>query len=312
MAVQEDRGALRRALGQTIPALTVVEVASRKHARAFAEEMKALVAGRPCETLDLIAEPAHANSLIEEARRIVSSWPADEGVLFLVDETPGEAGDATEFWRTLNLQREQWGSLAAHVVFVLRPDNYRLLLRAADHLATWMPLKFDLREPPEPWGTLQQETAMAASSGKDTRSSRLTLRLLEEDLNDYFARPEQDQRILLHRFYLPMAKAALDNARVAVDRKIPERACEYARHARDIARKEGDAAAEANALVLLGGAYQSLPRGDRGANLEQAIGCYEAALRVFTEAAFAHHHAMVNENLAKARAALAALHSDKE
>ncbi|MFP4502821.1 MAG: hypothetical protein ACLFTT_17650, partial [Candidatus Hydrogenedentota bacterium] len=62
----------------------------------------------------------------------------------------------------------------------------------------------------------------------------------------------------------------------------------------------------------LGNAYDQLPRGDRGENLEEAIACYERALTVYTEEAFPHRHAMVNKNLAKARAALAALHSDKE
>ena len=36
----------------------------------------------------------------------------------------------------------------------------------------------------------------------------------------------------------------------------------------------------------LGAAYADLPTGDRGKSLRRAIACYEAALRVYTEADF--------------------------
>jgi tetratricopeptide (TPR) repeat protein len=47
----------------------------------------------------------------------------------------------------------------------------------------------------------------------------------------------------------------------------------------------------------LGNAYQNLPTGDRGENLQRAIACYEAALRVYTEREFPMDWAMTQKNL---------------
>ena len=54
----------------------------------------------------------------------------------------------------------------------------------------------------------------------------------------------------------------------------------------------------------LGTAYSDLPGGDREANLRQAIACYEAALRVRTEADFPQDWAMTQNNLGNAYADL--------
>lgn len=45
----------------------------------------------------------------------------------------------------------------------------------------------------------------------------------------------------------------------------------------------------------------NLPTGDRAANLAKAISCYEAALRVYTEADFPQNCREVVDNLAQAR-----------
>jgi tetratricopeptide (TPR) repeat protein len=50
----------------------------------------------------------------------------------------------------------------------------------------------------------------------------------------------------------------------------------------------------------LGNAYQSLPTGDRGENLQQAIECYQAALQVSTETAFPADWAITQNNLGAA------------
>ena len=47
----------------------------------------------------------------------------------------------------------------------------------------------------------------------------------------------------------------------------------------------------------LGIAYCDLPTGDRGENLRRAIACYEAALRVWTEADFPSDWATTQFNL---------------
>ena len=51
----------------------------------------------------------------------------------------------------------------------------------------------------------------------------------------------------------------------------------------------------------LGNVYKNLPTGDRARNLQKAIGCYEAALTVWTEAAFPHYRAIATQNLQRAR-----------
>ena len=50
----------------------------------------------------------------------------------------------------------------------------------------------------------------------------------------------------------------------------------------------------------LGNAYSDLPTGDRGENLRRAIACYEAALRVYTEADFPSDWATTQNNLGNA------------
>jgi len=54
----------------------------------------------------------------------------------------------------------------------------------------------------------------------------------------------------------------------------------------------------------LGLAYAALPTGDRGGNLAHAIACYEAALRVRTEADFPQQWATTQNNLGNAYANL--------
>ena len=54
----------------------------------------------------------------------------------------------------------------------------------------------------------------------------------------------------------------------------------------------------------LGNAYQSLPTGDRAANLEQAIACYREALRIYTPEAAPLDYAMTQNNLGTAYADL--------
>jgi len=47
--------------------------------------------------------------------------------------------------------------------------------------------------------------------------------------------------------------------------------------------------------------YVNLPAGDRGVNLKNAIKCYEAALRVFTESDYPYNLNIVQENLKEAQ-----------
>ena len=60
----------------------------------------------------------------------------------------------------------------------------------------------------------------------------------------------------------------------------------------------------ANCQSILGSAYSGLPTGDRGANLQKAIACYDAALRVYTERDFPRQWATIQNSLGTAYADL--------
>ena len=51
----------------------------------------------------------------------------------------------------------------------------------------------------------------------------------------------------------------------------------------------------------LANAYGDIPGGDRAANIQRAIACYEAALRVYTEEAFPREYKIVMSGLESAR-----------
>ncbi|MEK6608657.1 MAG: hypothetical protein AABZ30_13435 [Myxococcota bacterium] len=54
----------------------------------------------------------------------------------------------------------------------------------------------------------------------------------------------------------------------------------------------------------LGNAYQTLPTGDRGENLDRAIACYEAALTVYSAEAWPERNGLVAANLGAVRTRL--------
>jgi tetratricopeptide (TPR) repeat protein len=56
----------------------------------------------------------------------------------------------------------------------------------------------------------------------------------------------------------------------------------------------------ANMKIILGNAYSDLPTGDRAANLEKAMQCYQEALRVYTPEAAPFDYAMTQNNLGTA------------
>jgi len=51
----------------------------------------------------------------------------------------------------------------------------------------------------------------------------------------------------------------------------------------------------------MGNAYADLPAGDWGQNLQNAIDCYETALRIYIETEFPQEWAIVQENFKNAQ-----------
>ena len=146
-------------------------------------------------------------------------WSQGEGVLFLLDETPMDVAneDRIAFWRAMNVQREHWAALTCHVIFLLKPGNYTLLVSAADHLLSWMPLKFDVRRPApgQPWLHMPGDMDGFPSQRESPSEATKTLAALEAELGRALAEGEQSQVTLARRFYLPMIEAALDTGNLS-------------------------------------------------------------------------------------------------
>ena len=120
------------------------------------------------------------------------------------------------------------------------------------------------------------------------------------------------------RLPLPLWEPLLEAVRQAPTDLLPKTTEAHARNALVRAQEQRRIQNAATAVVLytwllsathddreesarlqyhLGLAYWGLPSGDRAANLQHAITCYEAALRVFTREAFPSDWAMTQQNL---------------
>lgn len=208
----DSKARLFVALRQPVAALTVVQIASVREGQSIIDEAAGVLGERPSATIPLIAEAGRAGDCLDAARDAARAWTPDAGVVFLLDRTPPEPADAAAFWRAMNLLREQWAAVPAHIVFMLRPRNYEFLLGVADHLAAWMPLKLDLRgvsgELPTDLLQLPHEREIWTTP-QDPASARMTLKHLEEDLAKQLETGDLDEANLSRKYYLPMAVAAI-------------------------------------------------------------------------------------------------------
>ena len=215
----EYRAALRNAARQTVSALSAVEIDTDYGARQLIDSIITELGSRPHALLEMRSRSKEdAQSLFLKAKESCADWPAEQGVLFILDmpeENPSEQAleGRAAFWSVMNLQRENWGSLHCHVIFFLytgAQGSFQLLLRVADHLASWVPLKFHLPEPRVRTETMSQAEIPAAFAGTmSPKVARDRLESLEKQLESDLAAGRANPQILVRRYYLPMLEATL-------------------------------------------------------------------------------------------------------
>ena len=215
----EYRGALHNAARQTVSALSAVEIDTDYGAHQLIDSIITELGSRPHALLEMHSRSKEdAQILFLKAKELCADWPAEQGVLFILDmpeKNPSEqalAGRAA-FWSVMNLLRENWGSLHCHVIFFLytgAQGNFQLFLRVADHLASWVPLKFHLPEPEARTETMSQAEIPAVFAGTmSPKVARDRLDSLEKQLESDLAAGRANPQILVRRYYLPMLEAAL-------------------------------------------------------------------------------------------------------
>ncbi len=209
--VGEQHERLRNAVRQPIAALTAVEVDTVARARETVDELHLLLPDRPNDTLDLNSVTMQPGALLDAARTTVTGWPPEIGVLFVIDRTEPGDNEPVNFWREMNFLREAWDTLAVHVIFLLLPLNYRLMLTVADHFADWIPLRFHLLDSTREARIDSFDVPSERSFGSEALSpvvARQRLAQLEPALAQAL-REHTPPTVLMRRFYLPMFEAAV-------------------------------------------------------------------------------------------------------
>ena len=199
--------ALTKAISSPIATMTVATVDSSDHAHEIVRTLTPTLQKRPWQELSISCINGETGRLLKEARKVTMNWPAEEGVLFLTDNTPANRRpeEGIEFWRAMNLQRETWSSLNCHLIFLLTVQNYEQLLTVADHLASWIPIKLDARK------TFGTDYAVMSSSFEvvDSVTANKRIEELESDLAEALVKNSENSSLLVRRYYLPILEAAL-------------------------------------------------------------------------------------------------------
>jgi tetratricopeptide (TPR) repeat protein len=212
-AQREHLELLKNAVRQSVAALTVVEVDTVAWAQELVDLLKFELDKRSSALLFLTAVPGAATRLLDESRKITGTWHPGAGVLFLIDNGQKKDAGAPRFWADTNAQRESWDALNCHIIFFLLPSNYRLLLRTAEHLADWMPLKLHITDSADVFRYEDKDSAsyqnVVLGAGKLTpKIAKQQLAILEQQLA--VALHEGIPReTLARRYYLPMFEAAM-------------------------------------------------------------------------------------------------------
>lgn len=206
---------LRRAISTPVNTMTVVTVESSKQAGDILRIVAEGLHNRPWIELPMPCTEGAVGTLLRMARQFTETWPPEEGVIFLSDDTlPNRRPEeGVEFWRAMNLQRENWAGLNCHLVFLLTLQNYEQLLTVADHLASWIPIKLDARQSRKKYPIIGDANAVGTEPefrDQDVTLARHYLAELEQGLAKAMQEYEDDSpTLLLRRYYLPMMEAAL-------------------------------------------------------------------------------------------------------
>ncbi len=212
MNVNDQTIMLRRAVREPYAALTAVEVDIRALAVDLMHLIRQEIGERPFAEI-AIEIGTGAGELHEQCRETVKEWPPEAGVLCLADETAGmDEETRRQFWVEMNALRESWAALNCHVIFFLLPGSYRMLTQIADHLADWIPLKLHFTYSPEQNGEMRENmishSDVLSSERMSPNVARQVLAALERQLAEAILR-EDDEKLLVKRFYWPMFRAAV-------------------------------------------------------------------------------------------------------
>ena len=230
-ALSEHLELLKNAVRQSVAALTVVEVDTVARAHELVDLLKFELDKRPSALLSLTALPGAATRLLDESRKITGAWHSGDGVLFLIDNGQKKDEGSPRFWADMNAQRESWDALNCHIIFFLLPSNYRLLLRTAEHLADWMPLKLHITDPADVFryddkGRTTYQNAVLGAGKLTPKIARQQLAILEQQLAAAL-HEGIPRETLARRYYLPMFEAAMSlsdlNRAQSLRQKVPEK-----------------------------------------------------------------------------------------
>ncbi|MCP4353400.1 MAG: tetratricopeptide repeat protein [Desulfobacterales bacterium] len=209
MSEKEQIEMLKNAVREPVSALTAVEVDSQYRASEISRILQQEIRERPFHTIIFSASES-AGILMENARQAISQWALQQGVLFVTDSGGSDEKTSHRFWVEMNFLRESWGALDCHVVFFLLPGSFLMMLRAADHLADWIPLKLHIIGVSDDLGIHQStdsETRVFSESKMSPKTARQVLSTLEPQLAEAINKG-LDKSLLVRRYYLPMFEAA--------------------------------------------------------------------------------------------------------
>ena len=153
-----------------------------------------------------------AAELLQRTQKTIVDKQQEIPVVYLSDRAKEENRQGINFYREMNALREAWAELGAHLIFFLYPATYRLLIREADHLADWIPLKLHIigdNEQSQP-GVAREQTNMTLSLGNNLEPGAASrqLKILEKQLRKALA-DNADSQTKTNRYYLPMFIAAV-------------------------------------------------------------------------------------------------------
>ncbi len=237
--------------------------------------------------------------------RLVAKCPVQPAVLSAYGlERPQEGSDRVRrLLSSMNLQRERYrDELRCPVVFWLYSDTFADMVRYAPDFYDWHsglyffePEAFDHSVASEVSHQLSFSDGAPALPLQQARKRLLDLQDLFADLEA--ARQTPRNREALFRTAGRVVRLMINCGRFSD-------AIELSRRMRDHAEKHGQEQWEAAFNNTLGIAYRNLPTGDRAKNIQQAIACHQAVLRVHTEDGFPQEWAVTQTNLGNAYWAL--------
>ncbi len=137
------------------------------------------------------------------------------------------------------------------------------------------------------------DDALRAPGGEPQRQARLSVATEQENIDRALAWSQQHDVSMFRKLVVAYSLYLSQRAAFSLMVKLTEQAL--------VGLSERDFPTDwAMTQNNLGTAYNDLPTGDRAHNLQQAIACYEAALRVYTERDFPTDWAATQNNLGTA------------